>query len=406
MQRVLAAWRPRPDGGAMPLVQEVRHPKSLDFCNEKKVVIARDVRGCTWEEVAASVVNLQGEQPSVSTVKRIYANLSTRTGRRTLGYKRCGRKPWKCTKAVEAYLISRLRSLRRATVCTAETLRVELVKGRGVHLDSSTIRKILRKHGYRWLPRAQKPQVDADLAKARVKFAKGVVRMTKKELRGALSLSMDGVIFSCPPRDPAERANFCKQGITHMYRKIGEAAQPDLSGDDPYPDQIPPSRLVPMWGGISEGGCAIVTFHGRRKITTDEWVKAVKAKKLKAAILSTNPLRRRGSWRVLCDGEKFLWSRASKKACSDCHVTLWPMPPKSPDLNPVEKFWGWLRKRLLLKDLADLEAGRPALTKKAYKARIRCIMRTRVAQAKARRFAGDFRRVCKEVIKKKGARVK
>ena len=98
VQRVLAAWRPHPDGGPMPLVQEVRHPKSLDFWNEKKVVIARDVRGCTWEEVAASVVNLQGEQPSVSIVKRIYANLSTRTGRRTLGYKRCGWKPWKCTK--------------------------------------------------------------------------------------------------------------------------------------------------------------------------------------------------------------------------------------------------------------------------------------------------------------------
>ena len=342
----------------------------------------------------------------MSTVKRVYTNVSTTTGRRTFGYKRCGRKPWKCTKAVEAYLITRLRALRRATVCTAETLRVELVKGRGVHLDVSTIRKVLRKRGDRWLPRAQKPKVSTELAKARVKFAKSVVRMTKQELREALSLSMDGVVLSCPPRDPAERANFCKQGITHMYRKIGEAAQPDLSGDDPYPDQIPSSRIVPMWGGISEGGCAIVTFHDRRKITTDEWVKAVKAKKLQAAILSTNPMPRRGSWRVLCDGEKFLWSRASKEACADCHVTLWPMPPKSPDLNPVEKFWGWLRKRLLLKDLAGLQARRPAPAKKAYKARVRSIMRTRLAQAKAQKFANDFRRVCKEVIKKKGARVK
>ena len=138
-------------------------------------------------------------------------------------------------------------------------------------------------------------------------------------------------------------------------------------------------------------------------MTTDEWVKAVQAKKLQAAILSTNPMRRRGPWRVLCDGENFLWVRASKEACAECHVTLWPMPPKSPDLNPVDKFWGWLRKRLLLKDLADLQARRPALPKKAYKARVRSIMRTTLAQAKARKFASDFRRVCKEVIKKKGA---
>ena len=82
------------------------------------------------------------------------------------------------------------------------------------------------------------------------------------------------------------------------------------------------------------------------------------------------------------------------------------MPPKSPDLNPVVKFWGWLRKRLLLKDLAGLQARRPAPAKKAYKARVRSIMRTRLAQAKAQKFASDFRRVCNEAIKKKGARVK
>ena len=79
---------------------------------------------------------------------------------------------------------------------------------------------------------------------------------------------------------------------------------------------------------------------------------------------------------------------------------------EEPRPQPGGQIWGWLRKRLLLKDLADLQARRPAPPKKPYKARVRSIMRTTLAQAKARKFASDFRRVCKEVIKKKGARVK
>ena len=41
-----------------------------------------------------------------------------------------------------------------------------------------------------------------------------------------------------------------------------------------------------------------------------------------------------------------------------------------------------------------------------YKARVRAIMASKKAHEKAAKFAGDFRRVCKDVIKKKGARAK
>ena len=109
---------------------------------------------------------------------------------------------------------------------------------------------------------------------------------------------------------------------------------------------------------------------------------------------------------MLCDGESFLWTKASVKACSTSKISLWRVPPKSPDLNPVEKFWGWLRRELLLKDLADLKARRAVPGPSVYKARVRAIMASQRANAKAAKFAGDFTRVCKEVIRKKGARVK
>ena len=295
--------------------------------------------------------------------------------------------------------------MRKTTVCTAATLQRELMKARGVQLDTSTIRKVLGKRGYRWLPKAQKPAVDHGLQK-RVKFAKASLRMSKAELQATFAFYMDGVVLSRPPTNPSERTNLCKQGITHMHRKKSERAQPDLAGDDLYSGQIPAARCVPIWGGIGHGGCAVVAFHRRRNITGGEWLKAVKGGKLKKAIASVRPARRHGPWKVVCDGERFLWSKSSRKACADCNVTLWQLPPKSPDMNPVERFWGWLRKQLLLKDLADLQARRPVLSPTAYKARVRGIMRTKMASTRAAKFVGDFRRVCKAVVNKKGARVK
>ena len=109
---------------------------------------------------------------------------------------------------------------------------------------------------------------------------------------------------------------------------------------------------------------------------------------------------------MLCDGESFLWPKASVKACSAKKISSWRVPPKSPDLNPVEKFWGWLRRELLVRDLADLKARRAVPGPAAYRARARAIMASKRANLKAAMFAGDFRRACKEVIRKKGARVK
>ena len=115
-----------------------------------------------------------------------------------------------------------------------------------------------------------------------------------------------------------------------------------------------------------------------------------------------------GPWHILLDGEKFLHTGASKEAYAACGggVKTWKLPAKSPDLNPIEKFWGWLRRELRFKDLADLNAKRPVLSRAQYKARVRAIC----ASAKARRvgsgFAKGYRNVCKEVVRKKGQRAR
>ena len=83
-------------------------------------------------------------------------------------------------------------------------------------------------------------------------------------------------------------------------------------------------------------------------------------------------------------------------------ISLLHVPPKSPDLNPVEKFWSWLRRYLRAMDLKDAVAKRPVLGKTAYRERVRRVLQTAKARKCAANTFASFRKTCREVIKKKG----
>ena len=113
-------------------------------------------------------------------------------------------------------------------------------------------------------------------------------------------------------------------------------------------------------------------------------------------------VRQNGPWTVLCDNEAFLRAPASAAAHRADNIHLLKIPPRPPDLNPVELYWSWLRRALFAKDL-DLKQGGPTLGKTAFKARLRAVC----ASAKAKRVASacvnNLHKVCKEVLRLKGA---
>ena len=163
-----------------------------------------------------------------------------------------------------------------------------------------------------------------------------------------------------------------------MYRKRSEAATPDLSGDDPHADQIPLSRAIPMWGAISAKGFQAMTYHKTKKLTAQEWIKTMRAGRVSAAIQKLKTSRN-GPYRIICDNEGFLTAKDTRPLYRRHNIQLVPIPPRSPDLNPIERYWGWLRTQLRLRDLRDLRDGKPALGKMAYKARVKAFLKTRKA---------------------------
>jgi transposase len=378
---------------------------------QKKVLRLREKQRLPFWEIALRVKNLQGEETSKQNVINVYNSFSApaSAGYKKDNYRNCGRKAWKLTKPVQQFLVKRLLSLRGKCICTSTTLQEHLVKEMHVEVDASKIRQLLRSRGFKWARRSHKRIYSKTQKAERVRFAKAVLRLTKAQLSVKLSMSLDGIVLGLPPSDPTDRANHCRVGDTHVWRKEGEGANPALAGYDKYGQQLPLTRAVALWGGISESGAHVVLFHKTKKLNQQTWAtKAVASGRLKTALVALNPKNRKGPWNILCDGETFLRAAASRAAYAKSKaIRLWEkMPPKSPDLNPVEKYWAWLRRRLRIKDLLDLNAGRAVLDKAAYQERVRSIMHSKASQKVAANIAKGLRKVCKEVVDGGGSATK
>ena len=199
----------------MPVVSEVVHPRGLDFKNQRRVVMLRDCKKMSWDDIASEVVNRQGEPTTADCVKLAYKRFNTKAEHSKYRYFKCGRKRWKLTAEMQNFLVQRLLQLRKKIVVTSNTLQKVLASEKGIRVNASAIRKVLKQKGFRWLPRAQKRLYKKEDMAARKAFAQSVLNLGAAELEKRFALSMDGCILTVPPADPVEAKNFCIAGERH-----------------------------------------------------------------------------------------------------------------------------------------------------------------------------------------------
>lgn len=396
----------------MVVIRASINERGLDFTNQQKVVILRDKnkhlkngkKPMSWNKIAEQVENLQGEPSCEDVVKRVYERFNKKQGRVTYKYALCGRKAWVLTPEVKREIISQLLKLRHKTICTSTTLQQVVFQKLGVKVSESHIRSFLSSKGYHWKSRSQKRKYARKIMKLRKKWTQALKDKSEEAIRKHVTFAMDGVVLTVPPADKVERHNFCWHGETHMWRKDNEAASPELAGDDPYAKQVPLSRAVPLWGAISGAGFRELTYHASKKLSIPEWQNQVlNSGALMKACRELQPGRHEGPRRILCDNETFIKAKVCRQFYKKKHIVLMPIPPKCPDLNPIEQFWGWLRRRLRLRDLEDLRKGRPVIGKTAYRVRVKAILRSKAAQNVAKAKFNRLKKVCQEVFLKKGA---
>ena len=73
--------------GAMTVISEMVHPRGLNFANQRKAVILRDL-GHSFADIAAKVRNLKGKATSKYTVQRLCAGFSKKDGYKKYGYEK------------------------------------------------------------------------------------------------------------------------------------------------------------------------------------------------------------------------------------------------------------------------------------------------------------------------------
>ena len=234
-----------------------------------------------------------------------------------------------------------------------------------------------------------------------------IAKMSQKQLTTWLNFCIDGVVLSLPPTNATDRSNFVSQGDTHMFRKKTEVNDPALAGKLVYAKQVDLDHAVPLWAGVGPKGFAGICFHPTKKLQVEEWVGCVQNHTLKRAIASVNV--RRGAkkgWRMLSDNEGFLGCPDSRSALRKEMITLLQIPAKSPDLNPIEKFWSWLRKQLRDLDSEDLRAGKPVPSRASFERRVLKICASERGMQVAKSCFLGLPKVCAEVVANKGAMAK
>ena len=388
----------------MVLRRENVHPRALSFRHEVRVAKLRDVDGLSWSSIAGKVWNLAGERPDWKTCSRVYEKLQKRTKPKADAYKNCGRHK-KINEDDEKWLVQKMLQLRKEGPCTSQMLQRLLAKHKKVTVEASLVRRVLKRNGYKWLRKVQKPKFSKELKAERKHWADEVLTMTDAQLRAKLNFAMDGVVFTVPPKGLTARENHCRAEETHCWRKPSEGMKEECLGKNAYKKQGKPGTIVPLWGGLSADGFAVALWHEARNVTAEEWAEAVEACNLKEALETVNP-GRRGPWTLLTDNESFLRAPASQAAHRKARVRLWKIPPTSPDLNPVEKFWAWVRKQLVRMDLRDLRAGKAAVNKSGLKLRLQRLVKTQKAKTVAGKIAGGLKKVCTEVSKRGGGPAK
>ena len=133
----------------MVVVSENRHPNSLNFANERKVIILRD-QGQPYWKIRLQVKNLKKKRPSIQTVANTCHEFKRTVGQRVFRYNRCGRTAWKLTPEVKKFIIQKLLELRKKVVCTCPVLQQVVAREYGMTIEVSTIQKLLKSKGYRW----------------------------------------------------------------------------------------------------------------------------------------------------------------------------------------------------------------------------------------------------------------
>lgn len=180
------------------------------------------------------------------------------------------------------------------------------------------------------------------------------------------------------------------EDLRSAYRRILRRAHPDHGGDAEHQKSL--NNAIGAWEE------ALKASRGRGGDQRKSGNSSDGATQVPSGLPTSNSdPKEGGKIRFQSLGILLTYQKFDDEACWKRFVTYveGQIPAHSPDLNPIESFWSWLKKELRRRDLEDLRQKQPPLGKTAYKQRVKSILKGKKAQKAARAKFANFRKVCK-----------
>lgn len=105
--------------------------------------------------------------------------------------------------------------------------------------------------GCYYLHRDKKPKYNKDERAARVACAKLFAKCAPRTQKEKVHLCLDGVVSTIPPKGCVARENYIHSDTPTVWRRKDEHGLPELAGFNEFQKQVPPSRMIPLWGGCA-----------------------------------------------------------------------------------------------------------------------------------------------------------
>ena len=335
------------------------HPRGLSLQEAAKAWYLRVHKKETWDAISSQVRNLQGETPTLWTIRQAVVRMKQATKGRLpeTKYSNCGRKPTLSVEE-EQRIVAFVRRWRRKVFCTCRYIRQELK----LSVQISTVRRTLNKHGYYWRPVAKKSPLSSEQLAGRKAFVNKYASRSPDWWLHNVGLVFDGVTLSKAPRALSAKQKHAAQSLRHMWMRKGEKTDPSLLTLNRYGIQL--GQKMPLWGGFSgDGQFNLRLWTPTPKMTRAQWTQKLPALNRAAGVCGQGTGTRVKVWH---DNEGFLLVPSEYKRLG---LQSMRFPPNSGDLNPIETVWARLRYDLAAREREDLKEGRE-LSSQQFKQRV------------------------------------
>lgn len=239
-------------------------------------------------------------------------------------------------------LIKRQIGLMRSSVGSFSSTQLQTSCGLNDGMSNSTFRRSLHKMGYNWRNTRRKGKLlPKDLVK-RVEFCKKMQRLalnTHNFWCEGVALYVDGVGFEYKS-NPYEHA---KSLGAREWRMEGEGLNINCTAKGAKEGKTNCQFMVGMTFGEGVVLCVPLT----RRISGEYFAQIIKNDVKDALVRS-----KKKSKRILQDGDPSQNSKKAKDELFHQNIRLFPIPARSPDLNPIENLFNQVRRKIKEDSLA------------------------------------------------------